>query len=144
MYSESMVSRSALVCNCRAPRVNSSSTLSSYHCPKSTGSKKKKTQKKVKNRFYSFFGGLFGSMRKLKLSQMKNGVQTCWFCSVKFLTDISRRCWNSHTTQHQASSTVLVQAIEDILHTGLYIVHVAVGQHTVLVNQLEIKPEPDI
>lgn len=83
-------------------------------------------------------------MRKLKLSQMKNGVQTCWFCSVKFLTDISRRSWNSHTPQHQASSTVLVQAIEDILHTGLYIVHVAVGQHTVLVNQLEIKPEPDI
>lgn len=75
---------------------------------------------------------------------MKNGVHICWFFRVKFLTNVSRRCWDSHTPQHQASSAVLVQAIQDILHTGLYIVHVTVGQHTVLVNQLEIKPKPNI
>lgn len=57
MYSESMVSRSALVCSCRAPRVNSSSTLSSYHCPKSTGSKKKKRKRKLKIDFIYFLGG---------------------------------------------------------------------------------------
>ena len=55
------------------------------------------------------------------------------------LTDISRRGRDGNTSQHQTASAVLVQAVQDILHTGFYIVHVTVGQHTVLVHQLEGK-----
>ena len=55
------------------------------------------------------------------------------------LTDISWRGGDGHTSQHQTASAVLVQAVQDILHTGFYIVHVTVGQHTVLVHQLKGK-----